>query len=1192
MKVEVQCPNPDCGRRYLINSSRLAHEARCEQCGRTFIAESAIDTSAPVGQPSLTKGPAAPEPPPVQLPPIQDGLATTEAFHEEPLPEQIGRFTIRRRLGTGAFGEVYLAHDPVLDREVALKVPRATSRATPGAQARFLREPKAAARLRHPHIVAVHDAGFDGRQYYIASEYIPGRTLSELIDRVRPDFEHTAEIIRTLAEALDYAHRMGIVHRDVKPGNIMVDAQGQAHLMDFGLAQMEHSAEPLTQDGAVMGTAAYMATEQVDPAFGEVGPASDQYALGVILYELLCGGRPFDGPTQVILFNVLHQRPESPRAKSPDVPADLETICLKAMSKQPADRYASCGELAEDLRRWLADEPIWARRMGPVERSVRWCRRNPMVASLCATIAMLLIAVATIATNAYFREADLRAVAIRDRDIARQKEKEAKEARDENARLARVAKQDRDAAEQAARDAKDALEKLQDALAKLEKQRDRAERMSGMARDAVDRYFTKVSQNPRLKAVGLESLRKELLDTAREFYERFIQEYPNDPGLQAELARAHLRLAVITGQLGQNEEAVEQCQQAQAIFQQFYDTTPEDPDYATGLAECHSTLGDLYWVTRELDKARQSYESALTRWAGLSVITVADSPVYATCRSGEARAHNSLGLIHWAKRDFEEAERAYTSACNIWEGLREQDAKNPEYGHELAGTYNNLGVIYWAIGQSTSARETCHRARAIWQHLVALHPRVPEYRSGLAGVYNSLHALYQADGDLESAMHMCSQAISILDDLARKHPDVPQYQNDLARTHTSLGVLYEAKAESLPGETAEQAAVRDRCRQAAKAEYEIARVIHEDLVHRFPDLPEYQSCLARTHNRLGLWHAAAGLADEAARSFEAAAQMYEELHRKYPEVFEYLTALGTTWQHMGNLHRDRGDDQAALACYDKAVPKLEESYRKLPEAASVGSMPLPGGTAMSPLLRIDQVIGAFTPTAMVIVPRNLTNSPGLTGGGLSPLTLFEGMFRRALGLPAWIAASRPAPPKPDDVRPRPTRPRPPPDPSPGHAAARLALRDVHRDRAELYEAIGQFREALVDWDRVIRYDAEFSRPVFHLRRALARARIGNHVLAKQDADSVIKDIQGNGPYLYHAARVYALAAAAARNDVALSPDSRGEHMRSYGNQAMVKLRAARDAGFFSNRTQIEAFRDDADFASLRDRDDYREFLPD
>ena len=138
MKVEVQCPNPDCGRRYLIGQSRLAHEARCEQCGRTFIAESAVDTSARAGEPSQTMAPAAPEPPPVQCPPPRNGLAETTPLHEEPLPERIGRFTIRRRLGTGAFGEVYQAHDPVLDREVALKVPRATALATPEAQARFL----------------------------------------------------------------------------------------------------------------------------------------------------------------------------------------------------------------------------------------------------------------------------------------------------------------------------------------------------------------------------------------------------------------------------------------------------------------------------------------------------------------------------------------------------------------------------------------------------------------------------------------------------------------------------------------------------------------------------------------------------------------------------------------------------------------------------------------------------------------------------------------------------------------------------------------------------------------------------------------------------------------------------------------------------------------------------------------------
>ena len=158
---------------------------------------------------------------------------------------------------------------------------------------------------------------------------------------------------------------MGVVHRDVKPANIMIDGRGEALLMDFGLARVASDEEKLTQDGSLMGTPAYMAPEQADASFGTVGPASDQYSLGVVLYELLCGQTPFSGPPAVLIHNALHQSPKPPGQVAASVPRDLETICLKAMGKKPAERYADCKALAEDLRRWLADEPITARRVGP-----------------------------------------------------------------------------------------------------------------------------------------------------------------------------------------------------------------------------------------------------------------------------------------------------------------------------------------------------------------------------------------------------------------------------------------------------------------------------------------------------------------------------------------------------------------------------------------------------------------------------------------------------------------------------------------------------------------------------------------------------------------------------------------------------------------------------------------------------------
>jgi WD40 repeat protein len=262
---------------------------------------------------------------------------------------------------------------------------------------RFLREARAAAQLHHPHIVPVYDAGRDGEHYYIASAFINGRTLAASI-KGPLDPARAAVIARDLAEALAQAHSQGIVHRDVKPANVMLDEQGRAYLMDFGLAQRFEQEEKLTREGAVIGTPAYMAPEQAAGSTGEALPASDQYSLGVVLYEMLCGKTPFKGPSPVVLHNVLHRKPPLPRRVNAEVPRDLETIALKAMAKRPEDRYRDCQAFAADLRRWLEDEPIQARRMPIPERFLRWCRAQPLLATAFFVVLACLASVAVMAS--------------------------------------------------------------------------------------------------------------------------------------------------------------------------------------------------------------------------------------------------------------------------------------------------------------------------------------------------------------------------------------------------------------------------------------------------------------------------------------------------------------------------------------------------------------------------------------------------------------------------------------------------------------------------------------------------------------------------------------------------------------------------------------------------------------------------
>jgi WD40 repeat protein/tRNA A-37 threonylcarbamoyl transferase component Bud32 len=302
---------------------------------------------------------------------------------------RVGRFRLRRFLGQGAYGKVYLAHDPQLDREVALKVPRLPADDDRAAD-RFLREAKAASRLKHPNIVAIYEAGRAAEGCYIAAEYVDGVPLSVKVDEHRPPIRTAVRIVRDLAIALDYAHAEGIVHRDLKPANVMLKGGGRPQVMDFGLAKRDDA--DASSDGAVVGTPAYMAPEQ---ARGEptVGPAADQYALGVILYELLTGSRPFDGPAHQVLAKVASAAlPPPPRALCPEVPLDLEAICLKCLRKEPGRRYTGAGELAADLLRWERGEPVSARRAPAAERLAKWARRQPpVVLGLLAAVGLAVV---------------------------------------------------------------------------------------------------------------------------------------------------------------------------------------------------------------------------------------------------------------------------------------------------------------------------------------------------------------------------------------------------------------------------------------------------------------------------------------------------------------------------------------------------------------------------------------------------------------------------------------------------------------------------------------------------------------------------------------------------------------------------------------------------------------------------------
>lgn len=369
--------------------------------------------------------------------------------HKSIVGKTIGDYRIDSELGRGGMGVVYRAHHEKLRRDVAIKMILGAASSDSRVVERFETEARAVANLQHPNVVQLFEFGSLDDSPFFALEYVDGGTLAERIRELPMDSKEAARIVESLARAMQVAHQRGILHRDLKPANILLTVDGVPKISDFGLAkELVSDKQDETKTGTVMGTPSFMSPEQAMGSISELSGATDQYSLGAILYACISGRPPFMSSTTIeTISQVVHKEPIPPRQLSVSIPVDLETICLKTLHKEPAKRYANCDELANDLKRFLNDEPILARPVSKLERGWRWCRRNPKIAIPSAMAGIFILATATIASWAWAVTSAQAAVISQERDNVKNQRDEAQLQRDEAVKQRLIATQQKAVAE-------------------------------------------------------------------------------------------------------------------------------------------------------------------------------------------------------------------------------------------------------------------------------------------------------------------------------------------------------------------------------------------------------------------------------------------------------------------------------------------------------------------------------------------------------------------------------------------------------------------------------------------------------------------------------------------------------------------------------------------------------------------------
>jgi serine/threonine-protein kinase len=738
-------------------------------------------------------------------------------------PESRERYTLTRLHAQGGIGRVWLARDETFGRDVALKELRPERTANPAVWARFLEEARITGQLEHPNIVPVHElvGPAEGRRPFYTMRFVKGRTLSEAArsyharraaGQVGPlDLRELLQAFVSVGQAVAYAHSRGVLHRDLKGQNVVLGDFGEVIVLDWGLAKVVGRAEETvtppvdvgpadergeTLQGQALGTPGYMSPEQAEGRWNAVDRRTDVYGLGAILYEVLSGHPPFDGPNNAeVLRHVVQDPPDRPRSVNAAVPLPLEAVCLKALAKRPAERYPTAEALTADVKRWMADEPVSAYREPPHVRAGRWARRHrPLVAGAAA---LLVAAVVGLSVGTVL--------------------------------LSRA-------------NARTEAERL-----RAEAARAQAEENFRKARQAVDDYFTKVSESKLLNVPGLQPLRKELLESARTYYQGFLRQRTGDPNLRAEAGAAAYRVAIITGLLRTADQALPVMEQARAAYLGLTRDQPSVTKYSVDLAICDNDLGRLHAQVGDRETATRYHREALE------------------IRRRNAQAHPD------GARFQDELVRSLSNLAGI-------AAADGRVAEALRLTEQGVAILERAVGGATPATRL-----ELPTDLGTTFNTVGGVLAAHAGHYLRMGDLLHQSGRPDDALAAYRKSLAIVDSLLAADPGDLYYQGAYATVGTS--VCFSLDFLMRP----------DDSRAVARK----VKPVVERLVAENPSVPAYRLNFARLLDIEGMQATRAGQFGEAVPRLREALTLYERLGADDPRAEYYQYLISAVCRHLG-----------------------------------------------------------------------------------------------------------------------------------------------------------------------------------------------------------------------------------------------------------------------------------------------------